>query len=77
MMSPVAMRALRGRRVREWYRTTPRTRRAAPYGRPRDTPRMRELISAEAIAARVRELGTEIARDFAGAPDLVLVGVLR
>ncbi len=38
---------------------------------------MRELISAEAIGARVHELGAEIARDFAGAPDLVLVGVLR
>ena len=34
------------------------------------------LISAEQIAARVRELGAQIARDYAG-KELVLVGVLK
>lgn len=37
---------------------------------------MRELISAETIAARVRELGAAIARDYAG-KDLVLVAALK
>lgn len=38
---------------------------------------MRELISAETIADRVRELGAEITRDYAGSNDLVLIGMLR
>ncbi|MCC6388370.1 MAG: hypoxanthine phosphoribosyltransferase [Dehalococcoidia bacterium] len=38
---------------------------------------MRELISAGAIAMRVRELGHEISRDYRDSPGLVLVGVLR
>jgi hypoxanthine phosphoribosyltransferase len=38
---------------------------------------MRELISAEQISARVRELGAEIARDYASSNDLVLIGMLR
>jgi hypoxanthine phosphoribosyltransferase len=39
--------------------------------------RCRELISAEAISRRVRELGAEITRDYAGEGDLTLVGVLK
>ncbi|MFN8507691.1 MAG: phosphoribosyltransferase family protein [Dehalococcoidia bacterium] len=38
---------------------------------------MRELIPADAIAARVRELGAEITRDYRDSPGLVLVGILR
>jgi hypoxanthine phosphoribosyltransferase len=38
--------------------------------------RVRELISRERIAARVAEMGAEIARDYAG-KELVLVGVLK
>jgi hypoxanthine phosphoribosyltransferase len=38
--------------------------------------KIQELISAERIQARVRELGNEIARDYAGR-ELVLVGVLK
>ncbi|HEX2613673.1 MAG TPA: hypoxanthine phosphoribosyltransferase [Fibrobacteria bacterium] len=37
---------------------------------------MEALLSAETIAARVRELGAQIARDYAG-KDLVLVTVLK
>jgi hypoxanthine phosphoribosyltransferase len=37
---------------------------------------VKELISAQKIAERVRELGAEIARDYAG-KELVLVGVLK
>lgn len=37
---------------------------------------VRELFSAEKIQRRVRELGQEIARDYAG-KELVLVGVLK
>ncbi len=38
-----------------------------------------ELISAEAIATRVAELGAQITRDYAGYPgsDIVVVGVLK
>ena len=40
--------------------------------------RCRELISAEAIARRVKEMGEEITRDYADAGDeLTLVGVLK
>jgi len=38
--------------------------------------RVREMISAPAIRARVSEMGMQIARDFANG-DLVLVGVLK
>lgn len=38
---------------------------------------MRELINAARIAERVRGLGAEIERDYAGSPDLVLIGMLR
>jgi len=38
--------------------------------------KIRELLSAEKIAARIRELGVEIARDY-GERELVLVGVLK
>ena len=45
-----------------------------------DKPETREalavLIPAEAIQARVRELGAAISRDYAG-KDLLLVGILR
>lgn len=34
------------------------------------------LIDAETLAARIRELGAEISRDYAGA-DLVVVGILK
>jgi hypoxanthine phosphoribosyltransferase len=36
-----------------------------------------ELISAEAIAARVAELGMQITADYKGKPDVVVVGVLK
>jgi hypoxanthine phosphoribosyltransferase len=36
-----------------------------------------ELISAEAIAVRVAELGAQITRDYAGRTDIVVVGVLK
>jgi hypoxanthine phosphoribosyltransferase len=38
-----------------------------------------ELISAEAIAARVAELGAQITRDYAAhaGPDIVVIGVLK
>jgi len=36
-----------------------------------------ELISAEAIAARVAELGIQITRDYRGKSDVVVVGVLK
>jgi len=35
------------------------------------------LLSAEQIAARVRELGKEISRDLHPASDVVVVGVLK
>jgi len=38
---------------------------------------MRELISAGRIAQRVREMGAEIERDYAGCDDLILIGMLR
>ncbi len=37
---------------------------------------MRILLSQEQIAGRVREMGAEITRDFAG-QDLILIGVLK
>jgi hypoxanthine phosphoribosyltransferase len=39
-------------------------------------PQIEELISSAKIAARIRELGAEITRDYAGR-ELVLVGVLK
>src|SRR5512146_2324199 len=36
-----------------------------------------ELISAEAIAARVAELGSQITADYQGKTDVVVVGVLK
>jgi hypoxanthine phosphoribosyltransferase len=36
-----------------------------------------ELISAEAIAARVAELGTKITEDYRDKPDVVVIGVLK
>lgn len=41
-----------------------------------ENPNLEEMISAEAIAERVRELGEEITKEYAG-KDLVLVGVLK
>jgi hypoxanthine phosphoribosyltransferase len=38
---------------------------------------MRELISADRIADRVRALGAGITQDYASSADLVLVGMLR
>lgn len=38
---------------------------------------MRELISAERISERVREMGAEIERDYADCDDVVLIGMLR
>jgi len=38
--------------------------------------RMKEMISAEKIRARVTEMGAQIARDYSGG-ELVLVGVLK
>lgn len=38
---------------------------------------MRVLLSQETIATRVRELGAQIAADYAGSPDLVLIAVMR
>ncbi len=45
-----------------------------PVNNPPQKPQ--ELISAEAIADRVRKLGEEIARDYQG-KELVLVGILK
>ena len=36
-----------------------------------------ELISVEAIAGRVAELGKQITADYAGKPDVVVIGVLK
>jgi hypoxanthine phosphoribosyltransferase len=46
---------------------------------PMNTPshRVRELIPAAAIQARIAELAREIDRDYAGAGDLVVIGVLK
>ncbi len=41
-----------------------------------DEKKVKELISAETIAARIKELGAQITRDYAG-HELVLVGVLK
>jgi hypoxanthine phosphoribosyltransferase len=41
-----------------------------------ETRNIKELIGTERIQARVRELGAQIARDYAGR-ELVLVGVLK
>src|SRR5258708_33429138 len=38
---------------------------------------MAVLVSADDIRRRVGELGRQITSDYAGSPDLVLVGVLR
>jgi hypoxanthine phosphoribosyltransferase len=46
-----------------------------PQQQPR-SPKISELYSAAAIAARVRELGAAISADYAG-QELVLVGVLK
>ena len=44
---------------------------------PETAPPLRELISEQAIARRVDELAAQISRDYAGAGELLLVGVLR
>ncbi|MBA3542221.1 MAG: hypoxanthine phosphoribosyltransferase [Deltaproteobacteria bacterium] len=36
-----------------------------------------ELISAEAIAARIAELGAQLTADYAGKSDVVVIGVLK
>jgi len=36
-----------------------------------------ELISAEEVKARVKELGSEIEKDYKGKGDIILVGLLR
>ena len=36
-----------------------------------------ELISVEAIAKRVAELGAQLTSDYAGRPDVVVIGVLK
>lgn len=38
---------------------------------------MKPLLTADQLALRVAELGAEIAADYRGQPDLVLVGILR
>ncbi|HJZ85089.1 MAG TPA: hypoxanthine phosphoribosyltransferase [Polyangia bacterium] len=43
---------------------------------PSSEPKVRELLSAAAIRARVAEMGAKITRDYAGG-DLLLVGVLK
>ena len=49
---------------------------APPWNRSKDP--FAELISAEAIAARVRELGEKITADYRGAEgDVVMIGVLK
>ncbi len=40
-------------------------------------PPFAELISAEAIAARVAELGAQLTRDYADKSDVVVIGVLK
>lgn len=40
-------------------------------------PRPEALISAEAITTRVSEIATEIDRDYAGADEVLILGVLR
>jgi len=36
-----------------------------------------ELISAESLAARVKEMGAQIEKDYADAEEIILVGLLR
>lgn len=52
---------------------------AAPPSWNRSTDPFKELISAEAIATRVAELGAQITRDYAGREpaDVVVIGVLK
>ena len=45
------------------------------WNRPSDP--FAELISAQAIAARVAELGAQITRDYEGKDDVVVIGVLK
>lgn len=51
---------------------------ASPPTWNRTTEPFKELISAEAIAARVAELGAQITKDYGGrAEDIVVIGVLK
>jgi hypoxanthine phosphoribosyltransferase len=50
---------------------------APPPSWNRSTEPFAELISAEAIATRVAELGAQITADYQGKPDVVVVGVLK
>ena len=50
---------------------------ASPPAWNRPSEPFSELISADAIAARVGELGAQITADYQGKPDVVVVGVLK
>ncbi len=50
---------------------------AAPPAWTRATDPFAELISAEAIAQRVRELGQQITADYVDKADVVVIGVLK
>jgi len=51
---------------------------ASPPSWNRTSEPFKELISAEAIAARVAELGAQITKDYAGRTgDIVVIGVLK
>ncbi len=50
---------------------------AAPPAWNRATDPFAELISAEAIAQRVRELGQQITADYVDKADVVVIGVLK
>jgi hypoxanthine phosphoribosyltransferase len=50
---------------------------AAPPSWNRTSDPFKELISADAVAARVAELGAQITKDYAGRTDIVVIGVLK
>ena len=50
---------------------------ASPPAWNRSSEPFSELISADAIAARVGELGTQITADYQGKQDVVVIGVLK
>ena len=50
---------------------------SSPPAWNRDQEPFAELISAEAISARVAELGAQITAEYRGKPDVIIVGVLK
>src|SRR5690242_4365609 len=50
---------------------------ASPPAWNRSSEPFSELISADAIASRVGELGAQITKDYQNTPDVVVIGVLK